>query len=280
MNPAILLEDVHFTLDGQPILAGISFSVPAGGFTCLLGPSGCGKTTLLRLLGGLMEGYQGHIRVAGRPPAEAWPRLAYVFQTARLVPWRDVLGNVLLAMELRFRRRPTLTDRDRALALLETVGLGGMASRKPHGLSGGERHRVALARALAVDPDIILMDEPMANLDVATRERLRREILRLWQETGKTILLVTHDIEEALELGQELVLLGGRPARVVDWVEVPFPHPRRSYVQDAQWRALAERVRSAFPQWEAGDDERGGTRLPEEQHARGVGKGWRGYSVP
>jgi NitT/TauT family transport system ATP-binding protein len=225
-GPIIDFRDVALRLGGDRIYDSLSFSVRAGEFFCILGPSGCGKSTSLRLIGDLLSANAGTVTVNGRTPSEAWQDVAFVFQSPRLVPWRSALGNVLLGADLRLGRRDRKARESRARELLALVGLARDAEKMPLMLSGGERQRVAIARALMVDPKIILMDEPFSALDPNTRARLRHEIVELWRATGKTIVFVTHDIDEALVLADRLVLLSNKPTRVLEEVTIASPRPR------------------------------------------------------
>jgi NitT/TauT family transport system ATP-binding protein len=223
----IRLRDIRLRLGGDDIYQDVSFDVAQGEFLCILGPSGCGKSTLLRLIGDLIAPSSGEITIAGEPPALAWGRIAYVFQSPRLVPWRTALGNVTLARELRFGGKADEAMRRRAASLLEMVGLARDSHKFPLMLSGGERQRVAIARALAVEPEIILMDEPLAALDINTRARLRGEILEIWARTGKTIVFVTHDIDDALTFADRVIVLSQKPTRIVETMVFDAPRPRR-----------------------------------------------------
>lgn len=224
--PAIEFQDVLTQLGTQVIYDHISFRVQAGEFVCILGPSGCGKSTALRLMGGLLQADAGSVRVSGSPPADGWSRIAYVFQSPRLAPWRTALGNVTLAMELR-SPHTRAQHRERALEMLQLVGLSHLANQYPATMSGGERQRVALARALAVDPEIVLMDEPFSALDPNTRHGLRAQLLELWSRTGKTIVFVTHDIDEALVLADRVLMFSRKPTRLDRVIEIREPRPRR-----------------------------------------------------
>jgi NitT/TauT family transport system ATP-binding protein len=224
--PAIDFRQVGLRLDGVEIYDGLTFEVRTGEFLCLLGPSGCGKSTALRLIGGLLPVQQGEVLVEGRPPAQTWDRLAYVFQSPRLLPWKDALDNAAFGIEMRDPAAPPEQRRARAARQLARMGLSRDAHKMPQMLSGGERQRVAIARALALDPDIILMDEPFSALDPNTRARLRQQLVELWQETAKTILFVTHDVEEALTLADRIVVLSPKPARIIEIMTVPEPRPR------------------------------------------------------
>ncbi len=205
----------------------LTFSVARGEFACVVGPSGCGKTTALRLIGGLIEEFDGTLLVDGRSPNKTWAEAAYVFQSPRLAPWGTALDNVLLAMDLRLDGISGREKRERAMGLLETVGLVEHADRPAQQLSGGERHRVALARALAVQPQLLLMDEPFSDLDLLLRRRLRQELLALWRESGITVIFVTHDLSEAVELAERIVVLSPKPARVLRDLRVSVPHDAR-----------------------------------------------------
>jgi NitT/TauT family transport system ATP-binding protein len=222
----INFDDVSVELSGERIYDALNFAVSSGEFLCILGPSGCGKSTCLRLIGGLLSANRGRVEVDGRTPSEAWDQIAYVFQAPRLVPWRTAVGNVMLAMELRFGRRGKREREDRCRALLDLVGLAKDADKFPRMLSGGERQRVAIARALAVEPKIVLMDEPFAALDLNTRRRLRSEVIAVWEKTGKTIVFVTHDIDEALVLADRIILMSNKPTRVIEAIPIENARPR------------------------------------------------------
>ena len=245
INAAIVFDNVRLVLNGQPIYQQIDFAVDEREFVCLLGPSGCGKSTALRLIGDLLAPDAGRILVTGKPPAQAWQDIAFVFQSPRLAPWRDSLGNVMLGAELRFGRKRGRALAAKAEALLALVGLADSAHKYPLMLSGGERQRVAIARALLVDPAIVLMDEPFSALDPNTRSRMRAEIERIWQQTGKTIVFVTHDIDEALTLADRIVLMSNKPTTVLETVMVDTPRPR-DLDGDVRLRDLRQHLQSLF----------------------------------
>ena len=224
--PAISFVGVGLELGGSRIYDDLTFAVGEGEFVCLLGPSGCGKSTALRLVGDLLPVQTGSVTLGGKTPAAAWERTAFVFQTPRLLPWRDTLDNAAFGLEMRNPSMPRARRRLIAARELSHVGLAGDHAKMPIMLSGGERQRVAIARALALDPRIILMDEPFSALDHSTRVRLRRQIIELWRETGKTVLFVTHDIDEALFLADRIIVLSRKPTRVADTVTVDAPRPR------------------------------------------------------
>lgn len=222
----IRFDHVRLGFGGETIFQDLSFFVRRGEFVCILGPSGCGKSTALRLIGDLLRPDGGTITVEGRDPRETWPQIAFVFQSPRLAPWRTALDNVMLGMELRDGKKDLSRMRERATAALALVGLAGDAGKYPRMLSGGEKQRVALARALAVEPRIILMDEPFSALDPNTRRRLRDEIVGIWQQTGKTVVFVTHDVDEAITLADRILLLSNKPTRVLEEVTLAAPRPR------------------------------------------------------
>jgi NitT/TauT family transport system ATP-binding protein len=225
-DPIIAFENVGVALGEEQIYDRLSFDVRRGEFVCILGPSGCGKSTSLRIIGGLLDISSGRVTVDGRAPHDAWPDIAFVFQSPRLVPWRTALDNVLLGTELRFGAGDREQRRARATELLTLVGLAGDTRKYPSMLSGGERQRVAIARALAVDPQIVLMDEPFSALDPNMRGRMRTEMERIWLETAKTVVFVTHDIDEALQLADRTVVLSNKPTRVLEIIELKTARPR------------------------------------------------------
>jgi NitT/TauT family transport system ATP-binding protein len=215
----------QFVIKGTvlPVLEEISFSVEPGAFVALLGPSGCGKSTLLRIAAGLEQPAGGAILVDGRLVAGPDPARALVFQDPTLYPWRTVWRNVALGLEA----RGILRKRDpRVHTVLERVGLGSFAEALPHQLSGGMAQRAALARALVNEPSLLLLDEPLGQLDALTRVTLQRELLRLWEAGGFTALLVTHDVDEALYLADRVLVLSAQPGRVIGDVPIDAPRPR------------------------------------------------------
>jgi NitT/TauT family transport system ATP-binding protein len=226
--------------DAVPALNGVSFAVRAGEFVCLVGASGCGKSTILNLIAGLDRCSSGVVEVDGRA--------ALMFQEAALFPWLTVEENV--AFPLRMQGVPKAQRRERVRALLEMVHLREVARRRPHELSGGMRQRVALARALAQGARVLLMDEPFAALDALMRDRLHDELERLWQESGLTVVFVTHNVREAVRLGDRVLLLAVRGGRVVAEFPVALPRPRRiesaavaelsAFITDALRREVAD----------------------------------------
>jgi ABC-type nitrate/sulfonate/bicarbonate transport system ATPase subunit len=225
--------------NGQaPILAldGVDLVIRPQEFLCLIGPSGCGKTTLLKAIAGLIPLDEGEVSIGGQPVSGPGPDRAMVFQDFALLPWADVLTNVAFGLEL--RGVPKAAREQRARALIETVGLAGFERHYPRQLSGGMQQRVGLARALAVDPEILLMDEPFGSVDAQTRRLLQEDLLALLDRgplvrsspqaswSAKTVVFVTHSMEEAVLLGDRVVLMTPRPGRVHKSVEVDLPRPR------------------------------------------------------
>ncbi|MEV5747751.1 ABC transporter ATP-binding protein [Actinoallomurus sp. NPDC052308] len=209
----------------------VSLSVDPGEFVCILGASGCGKSTLLSIVAGLDRPTLGTVDVGGA-------RVGLMFQEPALFPWLTVAGNVELA--LRTRGVPKAERRRRAADLLAAVHLEGFGRKRPHQLSGGMRQRVAIARALAQDSDVLLMDEPFGALDAMTRDLLHDELERIWSERSLTVLFVTHNVREAVRLGDRVVLLSSRPGRVVEEFPVQLDRPRR--IDDGEVAALAGRI--------------------------------------
>lgn len=222
----IAFEKVGLKLGNVQILENLSFAVEQGEFICLLGPSGCGKSTMLRMIGDLLQGYDGEIRVAGGPPSAAWEKIAYVFQNPRLLPWKNALDNAGFGLEMRYPEMSAEKRRMLAAEQLEKIGLANDLHKMPILLSGGERQRVSIARALALKPQIMLMDEPFSALDPNTRRVLRLQLIELWKDIGTTIIFVTHDIDEALELGDRIMVLGTRPSFVEKIVTPQAKRPR------------------------------------------------------
>jgi NitT/TauT family transport system ATP-binding protein len=204
-----------------PVFSDVSFEVRRGEFVCIVGPSGCGKTTLLRILAGLLPPSAGTVSIPASPKQRPF---GFVFQSDRLLPWRNVHENVALALESAELDR---TSRDeRVSEVLALVHLDGFAQFYPHELSGGMRQRVNLARALAPRPAVLLMDEPFAALDAMTRERMQEELMRVSAELETSVVLVTHQIDEAVYLGDRVLVMSARPSKIVDEVRIPFPRPR------------------------------------------------------
>jgi NitT/TauT family transport system ATP-binding protein len=209
-------------------LSGVSFEVGDHEIVSLIGPSGCGKSTLLRLIGGLLPWDSGEISVCGLAPGEArrQQKYSFVFQDAVLFPWRSVIRNVQLPMEMNKAAYDRKESRRRAAEMLALVGLKGFEEASPNQLSGGMRHRVALARALVLSPPLIFMDEPFAALDEITRDKMNLETLRIWSETKASILFVTHSIEEAVFLSDRVLVFSTRPGELIADIRIDLPRPR------------------------------------------------------
>ena len=248
---------IHYWIErsSRPFLAvnGASLEIRPAEFVSIVGPSGCGKTTFLNAVDGLLPISGGALELNGRPIAHPGPDRAMVFQQPSLLPWRTVLGNVVYGLELqgRMSRRDSL---ERARDLVRLVGLSGFEQAFPTELSGGMQQRVNLARALATDPEMLLLDEPFAALDAQTREFMQRELLHIWEETRKTALFITHDIKEAVYLADRVLVFTRRPGRVKTCVEVDLPRPcelsikrdpRFLAYEDQIWNSIEEEVRAS-----------------------------------
>lgn len=226
----------------RPVLVDIELQVLAGEFLCLLGPSGCGKSTLLSIMAGFERPGQGQVLIDGRQVAGPDPRYVTIFQTYGLFPWRSVLGNVEYGLEVKGVLAPQ--RRATAMEYIRLVGLEPFAHQHPQQLSGGMQQRVALARALAVDPEVIFMDEPLGALDAITRIKMQEELVRLWQEKQKTIVFVTHDIDEAVFLADRVVLFTAHPGRIKSVIPVPIGRPRERGRPD--FAALRDEIFTLF----------------------------------
>jgi len=205
-------------------LSHIDLEVDDTEFICILGPSGCGKTTLLRIIAGLEDASSGSVETVRGDAGGAAPKTAMIFQEYSLYPWRSVLDNIAFGLELGGASREAMNEA--AQRYVELVGLKGFEQSYPYELSGGMRQRVAVARALAIEPDVLLMDEPFGALDAQTRNRLQKEILEIWDKTRKTILFVTHSVDEAVYLADRIVVLTGRPGSVRELISIGLPRPR------------------------------------------------------
>jgi NitT/TauT family transport system ATP-binding protein len=228
--------------DEQVALSRLDLDIQAGEFVCLVGPSGCGKTTLINLMAGFERPSSGAVTIDGRPADAPDPDHIMIFQDYGLYPWRTVLGNVLFGLQA--RGVPAPQAREKALAALELVGLTQAIDKHPHELSGGMKQRVSIARALAVEPSVLFMDEPFAALDAFTRLHLQDELLRIWTEKRPTIVFVTHDLDEAIALGQRVVLMAPHPGRIQRILDVALPHPRER--TDLDFAAFRKQLFSEF----------------------------------
>ena len=234
----------HYTAGGDavPALERVNLTIEPGEFVTLAGPSGCGKTTLLRLLAGFMPPSEGTVSVEGREVRGPGEHRGVVFQQPTLFPWLSVRGNVELGPRLRGvrpRERRAVADE-----FLRLVGLADFADHRPYELSGGMQQRCQIARVLANEPDIVLMDEPFGALDALTRERLQEELLEIWRATGRTILFITHSVDEAVFLGSRVLVMSPRPGRIV--LDQPADLPAQDARRDPAYGALCEQVREAI----------------------------------
>jgi NitT/TauT family transport system ATP-binding protein len=230
-------------------LSDVSVSVEDGEFTAIVGPSGCGKTTLLNIVAGLISYDEGIVRIDGKKVQGPGVDRAVVFQHSSLLPWRSIIGNIRYGMEMQ-KRFDESTMRERAEHFLKLVGLAGFERHFPRELSGGMQQRVNLARALAADPVVLLMDEPFAALDAQTREFMQSELLKIWAQARKTVLFITHQINEAVYLADRVVVMSARPGRVKDVFRIPFARPRTLSlkrdpkflaIEDAIWQLVEEK---------------------------------------
>ena len=240
---------VDFWLEGhrQRVLNEIDIAVPKGSLVSLIGPSGCGKSTLLKVLAGLIVPTEGRVSVDGIEPQAAAKRriIGLVFQDATLLPWKNAIENAAFLLMTADKSIAKSDAFARAAAMLKLVGLDGAEKKMPSQLSGGMRQRVAIARALALDPQVLLMDEPFGALDAITREEMSRCLLDIWERTGKTIVLVTHSIDEAIFLSGEVHVMGRGPARIIETLPISLAQPRtEDSFTDPAFKTAQKRLRS------------------------------------
>jgi NitT/TauT family transport system ATP-binding protein len=249
VTPALEVSGVSMTYrtarDAVTALEDVSFAVQPGEFVSVLGPSGCGKSTLLALASGLVFPSKGQVRVGGVAVTRPVTDIGIVFQTDVLLDWRRALGNILMQIEM--RGLDPARYRAEALELLRQVGLAGFEDKYPFELSGGMRQRVALCRALIHKPPLLLMDEPFGALDALTREQMVYLLHRIWNETRKSVVFVTHDIQEAVFLADRVIVMTPRPGRIAEVLEVALPRPRHAATKEsAGFLALVAHIRSIF----------------------------------
>lgn len=216
------LRDVSMSFGTTRVFEHINLDVREGEFVCILGPSGCGKSTVLNIAAGFVAPTEGEVRIDGERVVGPDPRRIFVFQERGVFPWLTVEGNIGFGLY----RMPESEKRERIAHYVQLVGLQGFEKAYPRELSGGMKQRLEVARALAVNPDVLFLDEPFGALDSITRLQMRRELLRIWQSEKKTILFVTHDIEESVQLADRVVVLSARPAKIRRIVDIDIPHPR------------------------------------------------------
>jgi ABC-type nitrate/sulfonate/bicarbonate transport system ATPase subunit len=243
-NPKLRVDDVSMTFKTPTgafeALAPITLSFPEGRFVSLIGPSGCGKSTIFNIIAGLLEPTGGRVLIDEIDATGTIGRVGYMLQKDLLLPWRTVLDNVILGMEI--QGVPLRTARQRALPLLQRYGLGGFEYLYPNSLSGGMRQRAALLRTLLFDTDVILLDEPFGALDAQTKLHMQEWLLGLWKDFNKTVVFVTHDVEEAIYLSDEVHVMATRPGRVIEMMPIPIERPRpRSVTLTPEFIAIKDR---------------------------------------
>ena len=232
----VVFRNIEMHFGSVRVLEDINLSVAAGEFVCILGPSGCGKSTLLNIAGGFVRQTQGEVAIDGEPVTGPDPRRIFVFQERGVFPWLTVEQNIGFGLF----DKTDAEKRERIAHYVQLVGLKGFEKSYPRELSGGMKQRLEVARALAVNPDVLYLDEPFGALDSITRLQMRRELLRIWHAERKTILFVTHDIEESVQLADRVVVLSARPGRVRRIVDIDIPHPRD--LSDPRYIALRDEI--------------------------------------
>jgi NitT/TauT family transport system ATP-binding protein len=241
MTAKLSVSGLAKSFDTLNVLDDIRLDISTGEFVSLVGPSGCGKTTFLRIIAGLEDADDGLIAIDGKPVTKPGVDRGFVFQADSLLPWRNVYRNAFIGLEV--NGRTGTEQKSRTQSLLRLVGLSGFEGYRPQQLSGGMRQRVNLARALAVNPEVLLMDEPFAALDAQTREIMQTELLRIWDEGRKTVLFITHQIDEAVYLSDRVVVFSRRPGRINQIVDVALPRPRAlSIKRSPEFAAYADRI--------------------------------------
>ena len=252
MTPKLATRNLSKRFDGLEALRDLNVEIERGGFVSVVGPSGCGKTTFLRIVAGLETASAGEVLLDGHVVRGPGRDRGFVFQADSLLPWRTVLGNAMIGPEVAGRNGET--ERRRTLELLKLVGLEGFEAYYPRQLSGGMRQRVNLARALAIDRQVLLMDEPFSALDAQTREIIQTELMRIWEQGRKTVLFVTHQIDEAVFLSDRVLVFARRPGRLQESVEIKMPRPRQLAIKrtpefvayvDRIWRLIEDDVRGS-----------------------------------
>ena len=252
MTSKLVISDLSKRFGDLEVLRNIDLEIERGAFISVVGPSGCGKTTFLRIVAGLELATSGEVLLDGRAVHRPGGDRGFVFQSDNLLPWRTVISNAMIGPEVAGHNGPA--ERRRTLDLLKLVGLAGFEDYYPRQLSGGMRQRVNLARALAIDPEILLMDEPFSALDAQTREIMQTELMRIWEQGRKTVLFVTHQIDEAVFLSDRVLVFARRPGRLQETVNIDLPRPRALSLKrtpefvryvDHIWRLIEDDVRAA-----------------------------------
>jgi NitT/TauT family transport system ATP-binding protein len=245
-----------------PALANVSLTVADGEFMAVVGPSGCGKTSLMNIVAGLLPYDEGNVTIDDKKIEGPGTDRAVVFQHSSLLPWRTIAGNIRYGMEMQ-RRFDAATMQERVERFVILVGLSGFENHYPSELSGGMQQRVNLARALAADPKVLLMDEPFAALDAQTREFMQAELLKIWAQAQKTVLFITHQINEAVYLADRVTVMSARPGRVKGTVSVPFPRPRKlGLKRDSKFLELEDSI------WRMIEEEAGNLNIPGEEDTK------------
>lgn len=247
----IQVEDVSKRFGGLRVLDHVSFSVEDGEFMCICGPTGCGKTTLLKVMAGLIPAATGRVLIDGQPLDPLKHNVSFVFQEPSCLPWKTVFDNVRFSLETRsaaLGETSSKTEMDEGVErILDLVGLDEFAHYFPHQISAGMKQRVVIARAFATEPELLLMDEPFGYLDVQTRYYLRKEVLRIWEKLRRTVVFVTHSIEEAVYLSKRTMVLTELPARVAAIIPVDLPRPRQ--YADPEFIELREKITDLIKWW-------------------------------
>jgi NitT/TauT family transport system ATP-binding protein len=241
------LHKIYRPRRSEPTVAlqDVSFAVRRGEFISVVGPSGCGKTTLLKILAGLSPKTEGTVRISGTDVSRPLPEVGMVFQAPTLLPWRTIFENVMVPAEI--QKLDKVKHRARAQQLLDMVGLSGFEKKYPNELSGGMQQRAGICRALVHDPAVLLMDEPFGALDAMTREYMNVELLRIWRESGQTIVLVTHSIPEAVFLSDRVIVMSPRPGRIAEIIDIDLDRPRElSVMASDRAGVFVERIRRHF----------------------------------
>ncbi len=256
MTPKLRVEQVAVSFATRAgafqALAPVDLTIRAGSFTTLIGPSGCGKSTLFNVIAGLLPPSEGRVFIDGQDVSGLIGRVGYMLQKDLLLPWRTLVDNVALGMEIQGTR---LKDaRARALPYLRRYGLGGFETQYPAALSGGMRQRAALLRTLLTDTDVILLDEPFGALDAQTKHQMQEWLLQLWADFGKTVIFITHDVEEAIYLSDEVHVMASRPGRIIDSLDIALPRPRpRDIVTDPAFVVIKQYCLSLLTRHEHAD---------------------------